>query len=98
MSDMTPEFQREILSLGIISYQEQETLWDIATKCARMAGVPMAGAGFVIGAAAGTVTVPGIGAVPGALFGLLSGLATGTAICTAANVAHRDQLRALLNP
>ena len=89
MADTSDDFRREMLQLGIISYNEQDTLWDIAKKCARTAGIPAAGGGMVLGM--------GAGAVPGALVGMLAGLATGTAACTAANAKHRSALRTLLD-
>jgi len=97
MADTSDDFRREMLRLGFISYNKQDTLWNIAQKCARTAGVPAAGAGLVLGMGAGSVTIPGIGAVPGAVAGMLAGLAAGTAACTAANVKHRAALRALLD-
>ena len=97
MDETTDDFRREMLKLGIISYREQDTVWDIAKKCARTIGVPAAGAGLVMGSGAGAVTVPGIGAVPGALFGLLAGFGAGTLGCTAVNVRYRNDLRKLLD-
>jgi hypothetical protein len=98
MSDITQDFRSSLLQLGIVSYRDQETLWDIAKRCARTTGVPMGGAGAVMGLKAGAVTIPGVGAVPGAVAGFLAGLAAGTAACTAANVSHRGELRKLLQP
>ena len=97
MSEPTDDFRREILKLGIISYDEQDKVWDIAKKCARTAGIPTAGAGLVLGSSTGAVTVPGVGAVPGAIVGMLAGFVTGTAACTAVNVRQRGALRELLN-
>lgn len=97
MDEMTNDFSREMLQMGIVSYKEQETLWDIGRKCARTIGVATAGAGFVYGSGAGAVAVPGVGAVPGAIVGLLGGLVAGTAACTAVNVRHRNELRKFLD-
>lgn len=97
MDEATDDFRREMLKMGIVSYNEQATLWDIAKKCGRTMGIPAAGGGMVLGASAGMVTVPGVGSVPGAVVGLLAGFVTGTAACTAVNVRHRDALRSLLN-
>ena len=97
MEESTDDFRREMLKMGIVSYREQDRLWDIGKKCAKIMGVPAAGAGMVMGMGAGAVTVLGIGAVPGAVFGLLAGMVTGTAACTAVNVRHRNALRTLLD-
>jgi hypothetical protein len=87
MSDMTQDFRRELLKLGIIAYKEQETLWGIAKRCARTTGVPLAAGGAAASAALG----------PGAAAGFLAGLAAGTVSCTAANLAYRSELRKLLD-
>ena len=97
MSDPSDDFRREMLRIGIISYREQDTLWDIAKKCSRTLGVPTAGVGLVIGLQGGAVTVPLVGAVPGALFGLLAGWGAGTFTCTALNYRHRRDLRQFLD-
>lgn len=97
MSEPTMEFRRELLSLGIVSYSEQDTLWSIAGKCAKTVGLPMGAGVGLVGMQAGTVTIPGVGAVPGAVAGFLAGLAAGTAMCTAANLKHRNALRKLLD-
>ena len=89
-------FRQEILKLGVISHDAQDSAWDIAQKCARQVGVPMGAGGAVIGLKAGTVTVPGVGTVSGALVGFLAGLAGGTMMCTAANMGYRDELAELL--
>jgi hypothetical protein len=95
-TDITQQFRQDLVKIGIISYRDQETLWSIAKRCARTSGVPM-GAGLAVAtASAGAVTIPGIGAVPGAVAGFLAGLASGTMMCTAANVAYRDELRKLV--
>ncbi|HYD77452.1 hypothetical protein [Ramlibacter sp.] len=95
MSDISQDFRRELIKLGIISHREHESLWSIAKRCAVTTGVPMGGGGAAMMASAGTVMVPGVGAVPGAVAGFLAGLAAGTAMCTAANVAYRNELRKL---
>ena len=97
MSEPTMEFGRTLLGMGIVSYSEQDTLWSIASKCAKTTGMPMgAGVGLVT-MKAGAVTVPGVGAIPGAVAGFLAGLFAGTALCTAANLSHRNELRKLLD-
>lgn len=85
---MTKSFQREMISIGILSYKEQETLWDIGKRCSRTLGVVTAGTGAVMGSA---------GFVPGALAGFLGGLVVGTATCTALNVTYRKQVRQFLD-
>ena len=94
---MDENFVKELMSIGILSYQEQEKMWDIAKRCARTAGIPMAGAGALIGLKAGTVAVPGFGTIAGPVAGALVGLFAGTASCTMLNVSMTQQLRILAN-
>jgi hypothetical protein len=91
------QFRRELMSIGILSFREQDTLWNIAGRCAKTAGVPLAGAGLVLGTQIGKVTIPGVGAVPGAVAGALAGLFSGTVSCVMLNTSLRSQLRALVN-
>ncbi len=86
----------ELLSMGLIAYSEQETARDIIKRCLLL-GMPMAGAGFWIGGKAGTVAVPGIGTVSGALVGALVGLASGTGACVALNYSVRNELKNLVH-
>ena len=97
MPQLTEQFQRDLMSIGIVSYREQETLWDIAQRCARTVGVPLAGTGFLIGTQIGTVVIPGVGTVAGEIAGTLAGLAGGTIMCVTVNESLRSQLRALAN-
>ncbi|MGV7207200.1 hypothetical protein ACLB1G_05030 [Oxalobacteraceae bacterium A2-2] len=96
--DFVPlDFRRAMLSQGIISYQEQETLWDIGKRCAGTIGMSTgAGVGLVT-MNVGGVTIPGIGVVPGAIAGFLAGMVGGTAACTMANLSYRNELRRLLD-
>ena len=98
MGDLaSPEFRREMIKYGIVSFKDQDSVFSIAQKCAAQVGLPL---GVAIGAAtsgAGAVVVPGIGSIPAGLAGFLAGLATGTAACTALNLTYRDQLRALVS-
>lgn len=86
---------RQMMGIGIVRYDEQERVWEIARRCARDAGLPLAGGLAVAGMKAGTVTIPGVGTVSGAAAGALAGLVSGTLTCTALNIAVRDELRAL---
>lgn len=97
MDGPSEEFRNQMLAMGIISYREQESLWSIAKRCALTTGVPMGGAGLVMGAGAGTVTVPLVGSLPGAVAGFLAGFAVGTATCSSLNLGYRDELRKLLD-
>lgn len=97
MSEPSRSFRQDMLKLGIISFSEQDTLWSIASKCAKTVGVPMGAGAAVIGLNAGAVVVPGVGAVPGALAAFLAGLTTGTMACTALNLSYRKELRKLLD-
>jgi hypothetical protein len=95
MSEPEQKFIAEMMQLGILSFTEQETLWDIAQRCAMTAGVPMAGFGVVALGKVGMIMVPGVGALPGAVVGALAGLAGGTMSCVILNTSVREQLREL---
>jgi hypothetical protein len=96
MNDLSiADFRKEVIKFGIVSYSEQDKLYDIAKKCAKQIGVPAgAGAGLAT-AKAGAVVIAVVGAVPGAVVGFLGGLVLRTAACTAVNMKHRDALRQL---
>ena len=95
--DSLQNFRRELIKLGILSYQEQDRLFDIGMRCARTSGIALGGAGAVMGAGTANVVLPLIGTVPGAVAGFLAGLATGTMACTALHYGMKDQLRTLLD-
>jgi hypothetical protein len=88
-------FTREMMSLGILSYREQETLWQLARRCAATVGIPMAGSLSLLGTKMGTVTLPGVGTVSGAVAGALAGMAAGTTVCMGLNASVKSELRAL---
>lgn len=88
------KFQAEMLKLGVVSSEETETLWEISKRCTRF-GIPLAGAGAAMMGKAGTVLIPGVGTVSGALAGALAGFVSGTASCVMLNVAYRRELRNL---
>jgi hypothetical protein len=92
---MDQNWMRQMMSIGIVSYDEQERMWEIGHRCARDAGLPLAGGLAVAGMQVGTVTIPGVGTVSGAVAGALAGLVSGTLTCTALNIGLRDELRAL---
>ncbi len=96
MEETLKNFKQEILKFGIISHSKQDTLWSIAKKCSVRIGLPMAAGGLVMGANAGTVTLPGIGTISGGLAGFLAGLTGGTVTCTFVNMAFREELNKLL--
>jgi hypothetical protein len=93
---MTRDFRRQMLAMGIVRYDEHETLWSAARHCARKMGVPMAGGLAVVGAGAGSVTLPVLGAVPGYVAGMLAGFAIGTGSCMAVNLRYKNDLKRLL--
>ncbi|MES2112462.1 MAG: hypothetical protein V4577_27135 [Bacteroidota bacterium] len=51
------QFTLQLMQIGILSYREQETLRDIAIRCAKTAGMPMAGALM------GITTLPGVSTI-----------------------------------
>ena len=83
---MDQDWIKKMMAIGVLSYREQERLYDIAKRCAKTTGVTAAGAGFVLGST---------GFVPGAVVGALGGLFYGTAACTLLNAAMRDKLKQL---
>lgn len=98
MSDFDfQRFQKQLIGIGIIRYKEHETLFQIAKRCAVTTGLPMAGAGMVMGIKAGTVALPGGGTISGGAAGFLAGLLAGTMVCTAANQSYRRELRSLID-
>ncbi len=94
---MDEKFVNTLMGLGIISYKEQEKVWQIAKRCAMTSGVPLAGAGAVMGAKMGTVTVPGVGTIAGSVAGALAGLFGGTISCTMVNMSMRNELKKIAN-
>lgn len=90
------QFAKEIAKYGYFSTQEHATLLDVAKRCARISGLPMASAVGVVGAKAGSVTVPGVGAVPGWVAGVLAGLITGTGMCLSVQYGLKEELQKLL--
>lgn len=90
---MDYNFAIELSKIGIVAYNEQENLFQIAKRCAASSGIPMAGAGAVIGLKTGSVVVPGVGTIAGPVVGALAGLVAGTFSCTMINVALKDELK-----
>ncbi len=88
------KFTKEMISIGILSHKEHETLYDIAKRCARDVGMPLAGGALILGAKSGVMTVPGVGPIAVGKVAL-AGLITGTLTCTALNVALRQEIRKL---
>ena len=97
-SDVMPaDFRQQLMSMGIVRYDQHQTLWSVAKHCARTMGVPGAGGLAVLGAGAGSVTVPVLGAVPGYVAGMLAGFAMGTGSCMAVNLRYERELKQLLS-
>lgn len=92
---MQQNFIEQLCAIGIVQYHEQETLWRMAKRCARTLGAVGAGSGVVWGASAGSVVVPGFGAIPGSAAGALVGFLSGTLGCVAVNAATRAELQSL---
>jgi hypothetical protein len=102
MDKIPQEFVAEIVKFGVISYSDQQSVWQVAKKCAKQIGVPAAAGGALIGMKAGSVTIPlgplgGAITLTGAAAGFLAGLFGGTISCTAANTMFRPQLHKLVN-
>lgn len=80
------EFQDTLVKNELIGYSHSQKLflWNTAKQCFKMAGIPMGtGIGYMT-AGAGSVTIPGIGAIPGWVAGFLAGAISGTVMCTIA--------------
>lgn len=90
-----PKFLAVMMEMGIVSYREQESLWDISKRCAKTVGVTTGAGTAILGAGGGAVVIPVVGSVPGYIAGFLAGMTTGTASCVALNYAYRDELRQL---
>lgn len=91
------QFIDALTSNGImLTLEEEATVFDIARRCAAHAGLPLGVAVGVASAGAGTVTLPGIGTISGALAGFLAGATSGTAICIMANYGVREELSNLV--
>jgi len=93
---MDQRFAKELISIGILSFKEQEKLWQIAKRCASSTGIPAAGAGALWGLKMGT-PIPGVGTVTGPVAGALAGLVYGTVSCTMLNVTMKQELKKLAN-
>ncbi len=83
---MSETWIKKMMAIGVLSYREQENLYQIAKHCAKTVGKATAGAGFVLGAPGGP---------PTALAGALTGLYNGTLACTLINVAMRKEMKKL---
>ena len=92
-SNIPAAAQAKLKQYGILGSKEQETLYELAKRCAKTSGVPMAGGAAVMGASAGSVTIPVVGAVPGAVAAALGGLLVGTGSCVALNIAAKQKLK-----
>jgi hypothetical protein len=90
-------FSKELLKIGIMSYDEHETLWKIAKRCARTTGITVAIPTAMAGAAMGSISIPGVGAVPGVVAGALAGFVGGTTQCVTTNSLFKTQLRLLIS-
>lgn len=97
MEKIPASFIKEMMKVGVLTYDEQDTLWRIAQRCAKTAGMTVGIPTAIATANVGAVMIPGIGSVPGAVAGFLAGFAGGTTSCVIANVSLRPQIRLLLN-
>ncbi|WP_146897448.1 hypothetical protein [Adhaeribacter aerolatus] len=86
-----------MMKIGILNYQEQETLWQIAKQCAKTNGVAIALPTTIAGASRGSVSVRGVGAVPGQVAETLAYLVSGSVLGLTPNALFRAQLRLLVN-
>ncbi|WP_460952112.1 hypothetical protein [Spirosoma daeguense] len=93
MESPSPQFIRELMGIGILSYREHQTLWQIAKRCAATTGVTAATPMAILGTQIGSVIIPGVGSIPGTVAGALAGLVSGTISCTMLNVAAQNELK-----
>lgn len=88
-------FIRQLRSIGIIKHREQETLYDIAKRCAATVGLSAAGGGAVLAASISSPVSLGTMTVPATLAGALAGLFAGTLSCVMLNEGLKEELKAL---
>ncbi len=80
------EFRFDMLRNGVkISDADMYRLYEVAKNCSRTLGMKFAAGGAAAGTMAGSMTIPGVGAVPGYLVGAAAGWIGGTAVCTLQN-------------
>ena len=89
------DFVQNVMRIGVLSYREQETLWQIAQRCATTTGVTAAAPLAMLGAQMGSVAIPGLGTVAGPVVGALAGLFYGTVSCTMLNMSAQNELKKL---
>jgi len=70
---------QNMLQLGIVAPIDQRNLYEVAKKCSKQVGLPLAGGGFVMGGPKGA----------------LAGLLLGTLTCTSINYSLKQQISQL---
>ncbi|MVM40662.1 hypothetical protein GO730_28255 [Spirosoma sp. HMF3257] len=91
----TPQFIREVMAAGVLSYREQQTLWQIAKRCAATTGITAAAPLALLGTQIGSIAIPGFGTITGPVMGALAGMIYGTVSCSMLNLSAQAELRKL---
>ena len=81
--------------MGIVRYRDQETLFEIAKRCATTVGLSSAGGGAVLAAGIGGPVSLGTLTLPASVVGALAGLFAGTVSCVMLNEGLKQELRDL---
>jgi hypothetical protein len=76
------ELIESLMSIGIVSYKEQETVWEMAKRCRDTVGLSSAAAGALLG----THIIPGVGTLGGAAALALVNIGA----CTAVNFGYHE--------
>ena len=97
MDDELFDFRYKLLQNGF-SYEVSDVkyLLQAAKSCARTLGLASGASAGVALAGVGSVTIPGVGAVPGYVAGFLAGLVGGTAVCTIQRASIKRELDQML--
>lgn len=97
MDNELHQFQYHLMRNGLnYDYDDVKYLFSVAKQCAKTFGVASGLTAGTMMAGAGSVTIPGVGAVPGYVAGFLAGMVGGTAICTLQRASMKPGLDQLL--
>lgn len=92
------QFQDTLVKNELIGYSPSQLrfLWNTAKQCYRTLGIPMGVATGLATAGAGSVAIPGVGAIPGWVAGFLAGAASGTVMCTIAKAPLKPMVDSII--
>lgn len=92
------KFQDTLIKNELIGYSPSKVkfLWNTAKHCYKTLGIPMGVATGLATAGAGSVAIPGVGAVPGWVAGFLAGAVSGTTMCTIAKAPLKPMIDSII--